>query len=436
MEYSAKDMMVASRIAYYDIDQDLLAAYDYQLSLREVLRMSPHIQEELEQTLADADSDMQRARAEEALNIYKEILEPDSKYGDWIIRKVRDTNAETGFYGCLIETGEDQAIVGFRGSEDASDSGNLINDWIKADIGLTNSTLTQQQLEAQQFMKNVAYTTDYKEYALTGHSLGGNLAFHATIMAPAAIRSKIIQSVSLDGPGFSNEYLQKYAGRINSVSKVMVHYQWSLVGAIFHQPSGVRNQSVQVQEYGDASFSFFRHDMGFVNVDEKGEFIDGKTDTAASIVKAISSAMDAAPSLFFVPLTVVSDMLNAEGISASMIKSIPEYVTEVCSNIWAVSNQGFVHAQFSIDVQIAQQVMDQVHLMQRKMNGFEYRLSEIRKNTIYLKVTSLPLRLTIFYLEGKVRQSTEELGLYREAGNRIISAYRKIEKSNIDRFVG
>ena len=167
MEYSAKDMMVASRIAYYDIDQDLLAAYNYQLSLREVLRMSPHIQEELEQTLADADSDMQRARAEEALNIYKEILEPDSKYGDWIIRKVRDTNAETGFYGCLIETGEDQAIVGFRGSEDASDSGNLINDWIKADIGLTNSTLTQQQLEAQQFMKNVAYTTDYKEYALS-----------------------------------------------------------------------------------------------------------------------------------------------------------------------------------------------------------------------------------------------------------------------------
>ena len=74
--------------------------------------------------------------------------------------------------------------------------------------------------------------------------------------------------------------------------------------------------------------------------------------------------------------------------------------------------------------------------MQRKMNGFEYRLSEIRKNTIYLKVTSLPLRLTIFYLEGKVRQITEELGLYREAGNRIISAYRKIEKSNIDRFVG
>ena len=62
MEYSAKDMMVASRIAYYDIDQDLLAAYNYQLSLREVLRMSPHIQEELEQTLADADSDMQPER--------------------------------------------------------------------------------------------------------------------------------------------------------------------------------------------------------------------------------------------------------------------------------------------------------------------------------------------------------------------------------------
>ena len=71
----------------------------------------------------------------------------------WNIAGVHNTNAQNGFYACIIETAPNQAVVGFRGSEGMNDLGNVANDWVGADIGLVNSTCTNQQAEVERFLK-------------------------------------------------------------------------------------------------------------------------------------------------------------------------------------------------------------------------------------------------------------------------------------------
>ena len=114
------------------------------------------------------------------------------------------------FYACIVETSPGNAVVCFRGSEDMSDPNNLKNDWIYADMGLLNSTCTNQQAEVERFLAaNKELLSKYDNITMTGHSLGGNLAEYATIMSyKYGLDTKIKQCVSMDGPGFSDEFIR------------------------------------------------------------------------------------------------------------------------------------------------------------------------------------------------------------------------------------
>ena len=68
---------------------------------------------------------------------------------------------------------------------------------------------------------------------MTGHSLGGNLAEYATVMSyKYGLDKKIKQCASLDGPGFSDEFIKTNREHILAMSGVMKHYKWSLISGM------------------------------------------------------------------------------------------------------------------------------------------------------------------------------------------------------------
>ena len=239
---------------------------------------------------------------------------------DWKIVKCWDKNEsgnpaeDNGFYSCIIETDDNNAIVAFRGSEDMGNYYNLLHDWTEADLGLLNSIQTKQQIEAENFldhMNNKGILNQYENIAVTGHSLGGNLADHFTISSTKYedISNKITQSVSFDGPNFSNEYIEAHADAINKVAGKMKHYRWSVVSSLLHELPGVEQEFLQIKDYeivkgviepdlGEEFYQIFgRHNTFSLIFDENGNAIRGEIDEFSVIMGDISKKLDDYPSI-------------------------------------------------------------------------------------------------------------------------------------------
>ncbi|MFR0030047.1 MAG: hypothetical protein ACLRVG_09220 [Coprococcus phoceensis] len=60
-------------------------------------------------------SEYEQMRLEEAKAFIEEIK--NSEYAQWEIVEIKDDNANSGFYGCMIDCGDGQSMFGFRGSE-------------------------------------------------------------------------------------------------------------------------------------------------------------------------------------------------------------------------------------------------------------------------------------------------------------------------------
>jgi len=114
-------------------------------------------------------------------------------------------------------------------------------------LGLLNSTLTPQQAVAERYVRKLyeKYGDEYTHFGMTGHSLGGNLAEHATITAPDYMRKKIDRCVNLDGPGFSEQYLLAHASDIQKSKGKIDHYQWSFVGTLLNTVPGTNYRTVE-----------------------------------------------------------------------------------------------------------------------------------------------------------------------------------------------
>ena len=214
----------------------------------------------------------------------------------WNVIAVHDTNDKNGFYACVIETSPGHAVISFRGSEGLEYSySNLKNDWMLADVGLLNSTQTTQQAEVERFLQQNKELLDQYEITLTGHSLGGNLAEYTAVrLHDYGLDDNLDRCVSLDGPGFSNEFIDKNREAINQISGKLTHYRWSLVGGLLNDLPGVEYHFADVQDVSDKDKynSFTRHSTKYLTFKEDGSFNTGNQDVVAFIARQFSLDMD------------------------------------------------------------------------------------------------------------------------------------------------
>lgn len=292
--YSDRDLIVATQIAYYNFSPEILKNDYSNITLRELLLTDSYVIDKLYEKLDKAKEkghSLKIERAENAINLYNEIVSIGSKYGKWIMKDIGDDNVNSGFYSCLIETSMDSAIIAFRGSESEEQ---FAKDWIGADMGLIRTSLTRQQAMASLYMEYIHYYYGYKNYATTGHSLGGNLSVHAAITAPFNLQRSISQVMNYDGPGFSEEYLQDiaYSQGIKDMGEKIIHYQWSMVGALLYQiPDSLYLPVLTVKEIyqrHDLDSLIQRHDTSFVRYDDNGMLIPADMDGFARYIGKFS----------------------------------------------------------------------------------------------------------------------------------------------------
>lgn len=329
MPYTEKELLYATQIAYYDFDSEVIAELTANNggrapTLQEILMYDRKIEDgdsiylKLQATLkAEEEKDpnsLETRRAKVAIDRYNEIKEGEICAG-WSIVDVRDENNTTGMVACLIETGDKDAIIGFRGSE-SNDASTVLTDWVISDLGLLNAYETVEQQSAENYMRYIdeKYGNKYSNFATTGHSLGGNLAFHAALTAPENIRNKISQAYSMDGPGYSDEYINLHSKEINSMKPgVMQHRGWSLVGSLLNNLSCAEYEWVQVDSRVSGP-GVQKHDTCFPIFNDDGSFaIGGKKDALAAFTSGLSKAIDSiGPSVPPIPLSVFETYLNEQ----------------------------------------------------------------------------------------------------------------------------
>lgn len=250
---------------------------------------------------------------------------------DWKIVDIHNRNEENGFYGCVIETDDKKAIVGIRGSEGLNNYSGLVNDWKNADFGLFNSKYTEQQKEIERFIDMLSVNgilNKYNSLAVTGHSLGGNLATHFGIVASNGehrkeIFNKLNQIVSFDGPGFSKEYIKYHKEAIKNAAHKIKHYKWSLVGCLLNDIPGESIDFLKVDDkyLDDMNFkSLNRHSTRSIMFSKTGKAIKGEQDDLSKFTHSISVKAEYVPIKKIIDYVVPSKILHLGGLAITAIK--------------------------------------------------------------------------------------------------------------------
>lgn len=155
----------------------------------------------------------------------------------WKILNEFDSTS-TGFYGCSVDIGNNQALMSFAGTDFTQ-----VKD-IVADLNLLTTKQTAQQKKCDQYINEFMNDPRFKKYQVgfVGHSLGGSLALHAGLVAAMIDANRIKCVTNFDGPGNSIEYLAEHKiafERLKIAGVDVKHFQWSIVGAIFSVDSSV-----------------------------------------------------------------------------------------------------------------------------------------------------------------------------------------------------
>ncbi len=340
--YNDAQMLIATQIAYLDITPvPGRTVGDF------VAMMRPYLEQR-----KDVGKDHFSSKMNAQLDTIETMLKLADQNGvsgweNWTVVDQCNREKSSGMFGCLIDTGDGNAIVGFRGSE-SFDGEQVTKDWILADVGLLNNTLTKQQEDAADYIKEVyqKYGNKYDSFSMTGHSLGGNLAEHATITAPDGMRDKIDHTISFDGPGYSDEYIYAHRSDIEKIGDNISHYKWSWVGNLLTQPNGVKSDYVKSHDANkDESDKYdflglkpmlWRHatdNVEFSNGSVQVEDDEGRISILAKILGPASRILDYGSDILMLNMFILNPML---GPATAILKEVASLVMQGMNMVYGV----------------------------------------------------------------------------------------------------
>lgn len=205
-------------------------------------------------------------------------------YRDWLITDILDDNApdQTGFYSCTYLGPMGERIVAFRGSELLGNR-RYQNDY-RADLALAYTTVTPQQVMVDKYWRKFGESGS-GSLAVTGHSLGGNLAVHGALCAPPAIRRRIASCHAYNAPGFCREYIREhredigalgerialYQNKYDPVSSMLDNVREPVVVRSLFIPSEQEDTGVAELFYPHSNFMYETDESGLLRPEEKNE---------------------------------------------------------------------------------------------------------------------------------------------------------------------
>lgn len=148
----------------------------------------------------------------------------------WVVKQQVNTRegseADGGFSAVIFQKG-DQVVVVFKGT-DFKTYGDAATD-----VDLAVGSKNPQYRALEKFLDDNRNLLRGGEVTFVGHSLGGNLAMHATMTSSVEARC-----VAFNAPGFSDEYVRSHP-QFGSMGDKIIEYQnkRDFVSSIGHHPT-------------------------------------------------------------------------------------------------------------------------------------------------------------------------------------------------------
>ena len=381
----------------------------------------------------------------------KEIAENCSSddWRNWRIIEPCNKQNTSGLYGCLIDTGDGDAIISFRGSEAYDDQ--FLKDWVVADFGLLNNSLTFQQKDASDFTREVwdKYGGKYSNFSFAGHSLGGNLAEHSAITAPDAMRSRIVQSLNFDGPGFSDEYLARHADDINKSRDYLTHYQWSAVGSLLFHPSGIKNMIIDSADgSGDNPFENYgkRHVMtsAIFDAENPGKLKEANfVDPVAMVLGPVSKGLDFSLDGLDLMLTLsnpIMSLLRPSKILAS-IDNFQRWISDIAEG-WGQFSQSLhnffassrVSGEFEVNLSMLSSFDLELETLEGRLNSIVDSIDDIQQSLKYESLSGSYYKTKLWMISNRLKEDDNKLDKSRQVLEQIKNEYSSSENVIADLF--
>lgn len=445
MSYTDAEMMMATQIAYLNSNGRNRNVGDMVDSV--LSQYGTYDRNTGTYVMKEGVSGMQKAQFETAQNILN-LSEQNNvtSWRNWTVVDSCNRENTSGFYGCLIDTGDGNAIVGCRGSE-SYDVYQGVMDWGAADVGRLNNPETFQQADATAYMQKLyeEYGDRYDKFGFTGHSLGGSLATHSAITAPEGMQDKIDRVVSYDGPGFSNEYLEKNREKIERIRDKIQHYEYSWVGSLLNQPDGIDNRVIQATddkyEKGVLTPQLWRHATYNVIFDKDGNVIDGDRGVLQRLVGPMSIIFENSP--IFLQLIYadqfVSSVLMAYIISVGeqvgkkmeeLVKEIAEKANELYNSYLSLSVSG----DYEIHPGEISHLTNDLNEVQKRMKRIAEEVDSIKRTLPYDSGSAVLFKARLGWTANALESQGEKAGKIAKTVDRGLVKYHNGDRLTAELF--
>lgn len=355
----------------------------------------------------------------------------------WTVVDSCNYESTTGYRGCLIDTGDGNAIVGCRGSESYNPEASY-KDWVVADLGRLNNEQTSQQNDAAAYTKYLyeKYGNNYDAFSFTGHSLGGSLATHAAITAPEGMQKKIDKVISYDGPGFSDEYLKKFGEKIQKIKEKIYHYEYSWVGSLLNQPEGINNRIIKAHDdknQSDPLFTqLFRHDTPNIEFDENGNVMDGERGPLQKYMGPFSKYLENSPILFQITHSFEFLALLLNGLNFSIIEHVIEDFEEEVEKIKKKANDLFnsflslmVSGEYEFNRSALCQMTDDLETVNKRIRQIVGQIDKINSTLPYDSFSAYYYKACLRITANGILSEGKKADSIAKAVDKAISIYNR-----------
>ena len=142
--------------------------------------------------------------------------------------KKNDKEEEKQFSAITVHISDYEMYISYLGTD------KTILGW-KEDFNMSFMENVPAQIEGSKYLSIIAEKYPKKLIRIGGHSKGGNVAVYSSVTAPKSIQNRIIKINNYDGPGFSDNFLEKHKGN-PIIEKISTYIpQDSIIGRIMER---------------------------------------------------------------------------------------------------------------------------------------------------------------------------------------------------------